>query len=662
MRLLGIFLLLLSFQSLAGIFKLQSPDRKITLEILEENGEIRYSVKKNGTVIVEPSKLGMMIRDTADMSKDLSILNVIKSKKNERWEQPWGQKRFVLDHYEQISLHTEHAFSKIKMHIEFRVYNDGVGFRYHWPSQNTLNYFEIWDEVTEFNFQPDDEAWWIPAFQDNRYEYLFKKNRLKDIHVVHTPLTIELKNGYTVALHEANLIDFASMALKSYRNGTLKADLVPWSDGIRVKAFAPHQSPWRAIIIADAHKDLIESDMVLNLNEPSKIKDTTWIETGKYIGMWWGIHLGKFTWNQGSKHGATTENVKQYIDFAADNGFKGVLVEGWNYGWDGDWMANGNVFRFSQPYPAFDAKWLSDYGKARGVSIVGHHETSSSTKNYESQLEEAFNFLNRHNMKVVKTGYVGTRLDSKEWHHGQYGVRHYTKVMELAAKKKTMLVVHEPIKHTGLERTYPNLMSSEGARGQEYDAWSSDGGNPPEHTVILPFTRLLAGPMDFTPGTFDLTFDQWRPYNRVNTTLAKQLALFVVIYSPWQMASDLPENYEKNPEAFEFIKSVPTDWEKTIGLTSKIGDYTVVARKDRNSERWFVGAISDENGRKLTIKLDFLDRGSWYKVKAYQDARNASWSTNPYAMEIYETRVNSYGSFDLHLAPGGGLALEFIKE
>jgi alpha-glucosidase len=400
--------------------------------------------------------------------------------------------------------------------------------------------------------------------------------------------------------------------------------------------------------------------MILNLNDPSVITDTSWINTGKYIGVWWGMHLGKYTWSSGAKHGATTEITKQYIDFAAEHGFKGVLVEGWNYTWDGDWANNGNIFRFDQPYPDWDIQVLSEYARSKGVKLVGHHETAGAVTNYVNQLPEAFDFLNQYGMDVVKTGHVGARLDGREWHDGQYGVDYFTKVMQYAATRKTMLVVHEPIKPTGLERTYPNLMSGEGARGQEYDAWSE--GNPPEHTTILPFTRLLAGPMDFTPGTFGLTFPEWRPYNRVQTTLAKQLALMVVIYTPWQMASDLPENYLKFPKAFEFIKSVPTNWEKTKALESKIGDYTIIARKDRDSDRWYLGAVTDEQARTVSIKLDFLDRGAWYRVNAYQDARSATWTDNPYAMEIYSTRVRADGTFDLHLAPGGGTALEFIKE
>ncbi len=655
-----IFLMALSCQMAFGeTYLISSPNDLVKARVNFENGEISYGVTKRHTHIVKPSKLGMVLRGLGDHSKNLEMVSTEKTQKDETWKQVWGENKFVRDHFNGMIFSLKHKDSNVLMKIEFRVFNDGVAFRYSWPQQEKLSYFEIDDELTQFRFSWDDEAWWIPAFQDNRYEYLYQKNRLSDLDVAHTPFTIELTNGYTVALHEAQLIDFASMALKSWRNGTLKADLVPWADGVKVKATAPHRSPWRMIIVADKHKDLLESTMMLNLNDAPAI-DSSWVYTGKFIGMWWGIHIGKFTFESGPKHGATTENVKQYIDFAAEHGFKGVLVEGWNIGWDGGWMSNGDVFRFYEAHPSFDAEFLGNYAKSKNVRLVGHHETSSSTKNYENQMVGAYDFLNRHHIDVVKTGYVGTRLDKNEWHHGQYGVRHYTKMMKYAAERKVMQVVHEPIKQTGLSRTYPNLMSAEGVRGQEYDAWSE--GNPPEHTTIIPFTRMLAGPIDFTPGTFDLLFNDWRRDNRVHTTLAKQLALFVVIYSPWQMASDMPENYLKFPEAFEFIKKVPTDWEKTVALDSRIGDYTVIARKERDGNNWYLGAITDENGRSISIDLNFLDKDSWYTVNAYQDSRGASWTTNPYGMEIYSTRVHSNGLFDLHLAPGGGLALEFIKE
>lgn len=661
MKFLILFACLLSQMSWAKeIATVKSPDGHTITRISVEAGSINYRISRKNQEIIKPSKLGMLIRNVGNLSKDLKVLATKPTRYDKTWTQPWGQSRVVRDRYMGAVISLMHIPSQILFDVEFRVFNDGVAFRYIWPEQAQLKYFELDDELSEFHLNTNDQAWWIPAFQDNRYEFLFTKSPVGSLNVVHTPLTVELKNGYTISIHEARLIEYPSMALKNRGNGILGSDLVPWADHIDAKLSAPHQSPWRTIQIAENQKHLIESTMILNLNDPSVIKDTSWIETGKYIGIWWGMHIKKWTWGSGPSHGATTENTKQYIDFAAEHGFKGVLVEGWNHTWDGNWIENGEVFRFDKPYEDWDVDFLANYAKSKGVRLVGHHETAAITTNYLSQLEQAFNFTNRYNMNVIKTGHVGTRLDRKEWHHGQYGVDFYNHVMKYAATRKTMLVVHEPIKQTGLERTYPNLMSTEGARGQEYDGWTWDYGNPPEHTTILPFTRLLAGPMDFTPGTFELFSRGPNPF-RVQTTLAKQLALYVVIYAPWQMLSDLPENYLKYPYAFEFLKKVPTNWEKTKGLAARIGDYAVIARKDRESDRWYVGAVTDENARTVQIKLDFLDKGAKYIVNAYQDARDASWHSNPYAMEIYSTQVDARGTFDLHLAAGGGIALELVK-
>lgn len=642
------------------IVTVNSPDGHTVMQVSLDAGHVSYRVSRKNKEIIKPSKLGMRIRNVGDLSKDLEVIETKTTRNDQKWEQPWGQSRFVRDRYNGAVVSVRHPSSQVLFNVEFRAFDDGVAFRYVWPEQSKLEYFELDDELSEFRLNTNDQAWWIPAFQDNRYEYLFSKSPIEKLNVVHTPLTVELANGFSISIHEARLVDYPSMALKNRGNGVLGSDLVPWADHVDAKLKAPHQSPWRTIQIAEAQKDLIESTLVLNLNDPPAIKDTSWIHTGKFIGIWWGMHIKKWTWGSGPNHGATTANTKQYIDFAAKNGIDGVLVEGWNHTWDGDWMQNGEVFRFDQPYPDWDVDFLSKYAKDKGVRIVGHHETSAITTNYMEQIERAFDFTNRHGMNVIKTGHVGTRLDRREWHHGQYAVNFYNRVTEYAASRKTMLVVHEPIKQTGLERTYPNLMSVEAARGQEYDGWTWEYGNPPDHTTILPLTRMLAGPMDFTPGTFEL-FSRGPNAFRVSTTLAKQLALFVVIYAPWQMLSDLPENYDKHPKAFEFLKKVPTNWEKTKALAARIGDYTVIARKDRDSDRWYLGAITDENARTVRIKLDFLDKDAKYTVHAYQDARNASWHSNPYAMEFYTTQVDANGTFDLHLAAGGGLALEFVK-
>jgi alpha-glucosidase len=643
----------------AKTFSLTSPDKTIKVLVTYIDESISYKVTKADTTIIRSSKLGNVLNQ-ADLSHGLKLLSIERSAKNETWNTVWGEFKTIRDHHNRMMIKL--AKDGIFMNVEFKAFNDGVAFRYDFPNQNKLKNFEIIDEVSEFKFNKNDEVWWTPAFKDNRYEYLYNKSRVTEVDVIHTPATIEKVNGYTVAIHEARLLDYTSMALKNWGNGTLKADLYPWANSnIRVKGQTPLVSPWRTIQIVTNHAKLVESTMILNLNDPvDPSLDTSFAKTGKYVGIWWGMHLGKYTWGSGDKHGATTENTKKYIDFAAKYGIDGVLVEGWNIGWDGNWYENGDLFIFDQPYDTYDIDYLAKYAESKGVTIVGHHETSASIKNYEAQLDRAYAFLNKHRIKAVKTGYVGTRLNKKEWHHGQFGVAHYTKAMKKGLESEVLMVVHEPIKQTGLRRTYPNLVSSEGVRGQEYNAWGAPG-NTPEHTTIIPFTRSLAGPVDFTPGAMDTKFNDWRPNDRVPTTIAKQLALYVVIYSPWQMLCDLPENYEARPDAMEFLVNVPTDWETTVGLNSKIGDYTTIARKDRNSDNWYVGSITDENGRIITIDLSFLDKGRKYKVKGYQDARGASWNLNPHAMEVYETEViGGDVPFDLFLAPGGGVALEFI--
>ncbi|RYZ19933.1 MAG: glycoside hydrolase family 97 protein, partial [Chitinophagaceae bacterium] len=455
---------------------------------------------------------------------------------------------------------------------------------------------KISNEITQFTFPFDNDVWSIPVHRDNSYyESTYKKSPMSKTDTINTPATFETKDKLFVAIHEAALTDFASMTLLKAKGNQYKSDLVPWRDGVKVYAQTPFNTPWRTIIVGTKPGDLVTSTLMLNLNEPSKIEDTSWIEPSKYIGIWWGMHLETFTWGQGPKHGATTANTKRYIDFAAEHGLDGVLVEGWNVGWDGDWTADGSSFSFTKPYSDFDLDEITSYAKKKNVRLIGHHETAGAAKHYESQLEEAFKLYNSKGVNAVKTGYVNKYLDKKEWHDGQYGVRHYRKVVETAAKYKIMIDNHEPVKGTGLQRTYPNLMTQEGARGQEYNAWSNDGGNTPEYLNTILFTRMLAGPLDYTPGNFG--FDYKLPQGaKVQTTLAAQLALYVVLFSPLQMASDLPENYVGKPE-FKFIKEVPCIWADTKPLDSKIGGYNTIARKDWNSENWYLGAITNDEAR-----------------------------------------------------------------
>lgn len=638
------------------IQRLISPDGKTVLTFSLSDGKPFYTVQKNGKEIIKPSHLGFVLSFGDSLCSNFKVTSVSTNVFDQTWQQPWGEEVDVRNHYNELKINLQEETGKHRLlNMVFRAFDDGIGFRYEFPEQENLKKLEIADELTEFALANNDSAWSIPAYKGVYYEMIWKKSPISALDTVTTPVTIETSDRKYILLHEAALVDYAKMNLYPKTGTTLKSDLTPWSNGIKVYTQTPFVSPWRTVVLADDLNQLANSRLMLNLNEPSKIDDTSWIHPAKYVGIWWGMHMEKYTWSQGPKHGATTKNMKTYIDFAAAHHIPGVLVEGWNYGWDGDWVANGNQFNFTKPYPDFDIDAIVKYARDKGVEITGHNETGGSTINYESQLDSAFAYLHAHGIHSVKTGYVNPLLDKKERHSSQYGVRHYLKVVEAGAKYHIMVDNHEPVMPTGWQRTYPNFMTQEGVRGQEYDAWSQDGGNPPSHTCTVPFTRGLAGPMDFTFGTFNFT-NPVHPQTRVQTTLAKQLALYVVIYSPLQMASDLPENYANNP-AFEFIDLVPVDWAKTIILDGKIGDYVMTARKDKHSDDWFVGAITDENSRHLTLKLDFLKAGEKYKAKLFKDTPTSDWKTNPYPVSIEEKEVDSASSIDLYLAPGGGTAI-----
>lgn len=650
-----------------------SPDGATTLVFSTPDGVPTYQLNRKGRPVIQRSKMGFRLRQGPALDCDFKISGSSITDTDETWEQPWGEVRRVRDRHREIKIDLEQTTGEHhRLQIIFRLFDDGLGIRYVIPRQPGLDSVLIDDEMTEFAMTADHRAWWIPAYQPNRYEYHYTEGRLGAIEKAHTPLTLRTKEGLYLSIHEAALTDFASMTLHRRTENTFKADLVPWSDGVRVRGPTPLVSPWRTIQISDSPGGLIESNLILNLNEPCKLADVSWIKPSKYIGIWWEMHLGKSTWHSGPKHGATTENTKRYIDFAAKHGFGGVLVEGWNRGWDGNWLENGDNFNFTEPYPDYDLPALAAYAKKKGVTLIGHHETAGGVENYDRQLEDAFALCQKLGIQVVKTGYVAygrsiVRTDKdgkkhKEMHHGQYMVRHYQKVVETAARHHVMLDVHEPIKDTGLRRTYPNLMTSEGACGQEFDAWGGDDNNPPNHTTILPFTRLLAGPMDFTPGIFDLMYEEYRPNDRVSTTLAKQLALYVVIYSPLQMAADLPENYEARPEPFKFIQDVPADWDTTKVIDAEIGDYVTIARKARGSDEWFVGSITNENKRSLRLPMSFLDSARDYVAEVYRDDENSEWRTNPYPVVVESRRVNSQSSLSIQLAPGGGVAIRIRPE
>jgi len=588
---------------------------------------------------------------------------------DQRWEQPWGEQRVIPDRHTELRVTLSGADSKRTepFDLTVRVFDEGFGFRYEFNQIAAARDVAIVDELTEFSLAGDWDAWWYPARQSDRDEYLYHRGPLFEVNLAETPLTLQ-SPGLYLSIHEAALVDFASMNLRRTAERTLKADLMPWSDGVLVRKRGPFVTPWRTVLIGETPMALADSRMELNLNEPALLRDTSWIHTGKYVGVWWEMHLNRSTWASGAQHGATNANVKGYIDFAAKYGFGGVLVEGWNRGWDGDWIANGKHFSFTESYPDFDLPQLSAYARERGVRLIGHNETAGAVENYERQLDAAMALYAANGVSVVKTGYVKpsgsierTLEDGSvghEWFAGQYRVNHELKVAEVAARNQISIVAHEPVKDTGLRRTWPNMLSREGARGQEFNAWGRPT-NPPEHLTILPFTRLLAGPMDFTPGIFDITFGKSNVNERVQSTLATQLALYVLIYSPVQMAADLPENYEKRPEALQFIRDVPTDWEISRTLQGMIGDFVVIARQKRGAADWYLGATTDENARKLTIPLDFLERGKNYEAQIYRDGADADYLTNPTSLVIEKRRVSSKDRIEASLAAGGGLAVRF---
>ena len=642
--------------------QVNSPDRTISVGFTLVDGRPQYTVTKNDKPVIKPSAMGFRLLHGTDLPTRYKLLSTEMDSADEKWEQPWGEFRYIRDRHNELIVHlAETGGKKSLLDIHFRVFDDGVGFRYSFPEQNGPDSVVILDELTRFTFPADHQVWWIPVHSVNSYyESLYRKNPISETDTINTPATFETADGLYLAIHEANLTDFASMTLRKTGPTQYTSELVPWPNGVKVYAKTPFLSPWRTIIIGEKPGDLVTSTLMLNLNDPCRLDDISWIKPTKYIGIWWGMHLNKYTWSQGPRHGATTANVKKYIDFASENGFGAVLVEGWNEGWDGNWSEDGTKFSFTKSYPDFDLGKITSYGIMKNVRLTGHHETGGAVANYENQMEEAFALYDNYGVNTVKTGYVNKYLDGREWHDGQFGVRHYRNVIETAARYRIMIDNHEPVKGTGLQRTYPNFMTQEGGRGQEWDAWSTDGGNPPSHTTILPFTKMLAGPFDFTPGTFDFDYIVNKG-TRVNTTLAKQLALFVIIFSPLQMASDLPENYAGKP-AFEFIKKVPCTWSDTKVLNAEIGKYVTMARKDRNSEEWYIGSITNEEPRTLTIDLGFLTDGMDYTAEIYADGEHANYKTDSDPVAIFIQVVNSKTRLNLNLAPGGGTAIRFVPK
>ena len=648
--------------------RVTSPGNILSVEVaLNGEGRPEYTVTRLGRVVIAPSRLGFLLTDAPKLERNFAITDVRTSSADDTWEQPWGERRFVRNHYNELRVSfTETSELKRRLDVVFRVYDDGIGFRYEFPEQPNLTTVNIAEEVTEFAVADPATAWWIPAFQWNREEYLYSRTPLAEVGVAQTPMTIRTEAGLHISFHEAALVDYSGMNLQNEGHGRFRAVLTPSSDGAKVRRMAPFNTPWRTMQIADSAGGLVMNNLILNLNEPSRLPDVrSWFKPFKYVGIWWAMHLDKETWGPGPRHGANTANVKRYIDFAAANGFRGVLVEGWNEGWTDTWFASGKDFNFTRPYPDFDIEELARYAKATGVHLIGHHETAGNIANYEPQLEAALDLYQRLGIDAVKTGYVADMggiqargPDGKihfEWHEGQVMARHHLKVVMEAAKRHIGVNAHEPIKDTGLRRTWPNWVSREGARGMEYNAWGAPP-NPPEHEANLVFTRMLAGPMDFTPGVLSLE-GKGQP---ILSTQAKQLALYVVLYSPIAMAADLIENYQANPRPFQFIKDVPADWSESLVLNGEVGDFVTIARKDRNSENWYLGSVTDENGRTLTVPLSFLTPGKKYRAQIYADGPTADYRGHGKDIVIEERPVTSADTLTLRLAPGGGQAIRFV--
>lgn len=645
-----------------------SPDGSVSVAItIDGDGRAAYSVSRKGKAILAPSKLGFLFTDVPKIDRGLTFTGQETRDFDETWDQPWGEWSKIRNHYRELKVRLKERTALARAFtVTFRLYDDGVGFRYEFPEQPNMKTANIADELTEFAFASDGTAWWKPAFLWNREEYLYNKTAISAVGTADTPVTIKLADGTHVALHEAALVDYAGMAVARTEGNILRAQLTPGAGRPKVQKTGAWQTPWRTLIIADEAGGVYSSHLMLNLNEPNKLGDVSWFKPGKFAGVWWNMIKGEWSWARGPKHGATNANVKRYIDFAAANKIPNVLVEGWNVGWDGDWFGNGNDMDFAQPTADFDARMLADYAKSKGVRLVGHHETGGSASHYENQFDKAFKFSADHGQMVVKTGYVtdaaqiervdadGTRL--REWHEGQWMSNHFIRVLEAAAKYKIAIDSHEPIKGTGLQRTYPNWVAREGSRGMEYNSWA--GKNPPEHEANLVFTRMLEGPMDFTPGVLSLEGEKG---SAILSTIAKQLALYVVIYSPVVMAADTPENYAKYPDAFKFIRDVPTDWDETRVLNGEVGDYVTLVRRERGGKNWYLGSIGDEQARTTTVKLDFLTPGKRYTAEIYRDGDDADYRTaKRHSIAIEKRVVTSADTLTLKLAPGGGQAIRFV--
>ena len=648
-----------------------SPGKVLDVSVqVAKDGRLAYQVSRHGKPVISSSRLGFVLANGAPLDAGFRIARQQVTTHDDTWEQPWGERRFVRNHYTQlrVDVRQKDAAGR-RLAIVFRVFDDGVGFRYEFPKQAHMKAIHISDELTEFVVAQPAEAWWQPAGEVMALEYPIRKTALGEVGMANTPLTVRTDDGTHIAFHEAALVDYASMWLRRVEGQKLRAHLTPSTSGPAVVHKGAFNTPWRTMQIADDAPGLYMSDLVLNLNEPNQLGDVSWVKPSKFVGVWWEMHLERSTWSSGPRHGATNANTRRHIDFAARHGLRGVLVEGWNLGWDENWAGSGSTFSFTQPYPDFDLPGLAAYARERGVRLVGHHETGGNIARYESQMDAAYQLYARLGVDTIKSGYVADAGGAQfagpggKVHYGytdgQEGVRHFVKAVTEAAKYKLSIDTHEPVKDTGLRRTYPNWLSREGARGMEFNAW----GNPVnsvDHEASLVFTRMLSGPMDYTPGILSLQGLDGRWFN---STQAKQLANFVVIYSPVVMAADLIENYDRYPQAFKFIKDVPTDWADTRVLNGAVGAYATIARKDRASDDWYVGAVTDGFARVLPLPLDFLDADKSYIAEIYRDGDQADYRNDHRFDLVTEQRtVTSQDKLTLRLAPGGGQAIRFTPK
>ena len=674
---------------------LESPGKTVVVKTgLTETGEPFYKVSFNGKEVIGQSLLGLDIKGQ-NFKDSFKIIDQNTRNYDGKWTPVTGEVAEIREHYNELTLNLKNAEGN-KMNLIFKAFDDGVGFRYEVPAQEGLDEITVNDELSEFQMTADHKTWWIPGDWDsNEHVYTTSKiseidatpyneaatpihtQHIVDVYSVQTPLAMQMADGTHLVIHEAALWDYPAMQLHIDRDSLrYKSQLIP-SANAAVKSInaIPFKSPWRSILVSKDAAGIIESKLTLNLNDPCALDDISWIKPVKYVGIWWEMHVGTSTWDMygkqdmstatnrkpSGKHGATTENTKRYIDFAAEHGFDGVLVEGWNIGWE-DWFGKwiDTVFSFTTPYPDYDIDFLSKYAADKGVKIIMHHETSSAVTNYESQMEDAYNFMKKHGMEAVKTGYVGKIVPRGEMHDGQWMINHFRRVAEATAKHHIMLNAHEAVRPFGQSRTYPNWYACEAARGNEFNAWSA--GNPPEHETIMPFTRNLGGGFDYTPGIFEVRMNTYNPDKTevVHTTVAKQLALYVTMYSPLQMAADLPQNYEKRLDVFQFIKDVPVDWQDTKILHAAIGDHVGLARKDKNSDNWWIGSITDEEPRSFDLKLDFLDDGKTYEATIYEDGEGAHWKDNPYPVNIRKVVVKKGDVIKVNLAASGGAAIGVV--